>query len=197
MNDSWADIEYPASQYRHTMAHNLFGRTPAVSKQRRRFQEPSSGAALSSIFHDSTIHGWRGSLQQNDTGPSRYKLMAWPASGRLQVPLRCPANSLPRQRPNSDLTGAGKKAGACPDEAQSTAEAVGFWKVRGALHVALAMRMRNPTCRQMHRAGMPAWVCGRGLWTAIANGKLNVRNGHRGSQQQRPGDELRLGCCTV
>jgi hypothetical protein len=31
------------------------------------------------------------------------------------------------QRPNSEATGAGKKAGACPDEAQSTVEAVGFW----------------------------------------------------------------------
>jgi hypothetical protein len=38
------------------------------------------------------------------------------------------------QRPNSDVVGAGKKAGACPDEAQSTAEVVSFWKAEGALH---------------------------------------------------------------
>jgi hypothetical protein len=30
------------------------------------------------------------------------------------------------QRSNSEATGAGKKAGACPDEAQSTVEVVGF-----------------------------------------------------------------------
>jgi hypothetical protein len=43
--------------------------------------ERSGGAAFNSIFHDSTIFGWRGSLQDNDTGPSRYDSngMIWTA----------------------------------------------------------------------------------------------------------------------
>jgi hypothetical protein len=39
------------------------------------------------------------------------------------------------QRPNSEAMGAGKKAGACPDEAQSTAEAVFSEKLKCAVYV--------------------------------------------------------------
>jgi hypothetical protein len=75
------------------------------------------------------------------------------------------------QRPNSEAMGAGKKAGACPDEAQSTAEAVFSGKLKCAAMQSMCILMHL----QMHWAGMPISVCERSWQIAIANGKLDLR----------------------
>jgi hypothetical protein len=76
-NDSRADIEYLASQYRHSMAHNSVGSWwhPVVSKQMASSQSRLVGR-LSGQVHfprldDQRMEGYK----ENGSSPSHYELL--------------------------------------------------------------------------------------------------------------------------